>query len=173
MGNNPMEVNIECVYSATTKEVTNPRLSHKISIPNQDDHHKILQKRMHIILYYEKNKKEEDSDHGLYSGGWIRQSLGNALMEKPILAGRLRRSENGDLEIISNDSGVRCVEVRVPLTMVEFLELKKNKKFDGETKLVSWNHVHASNPLFSPLFYIQLLIQYVQGCPHRIQITWW
>ena len=155
MGNNPLEVNIGYVYSATTREVTNPRLSHKISVPKEDDHHKILQKRMHIIFYYEKNKKEEDS--GLYSGGWIRQSLGNALMEKPILAGRLRRSENGDLEIISNDSGVRCVEVRVPLTMVEFLEFKKNNKFDGETKLVSWNHVDASNPLFSPLFYIQVI----------------
>ncbi|KMT11806.1 hypothetical protein BVRB_5g105070 [Beta vulgaris subsp. vulgaris] len=150
---------IECVYSTTTREMTEPRVSYKISFPdsqslnNNNDHtNKNLQNRMHIILCYKKQSSNEDS--GLHVGGWIKQSLGNALMEHPIAAGRIRRSENGGLEILSNDSGVRCVEARVSLSLVEFLQFQE--KNDVETKLVYWNHVDETNPLFSPLFYVQV-----------------
>ncbi|KAL1834759.1 hypothetical protein ACET3Z_004410 [Daucus carota] len=40
--------------------------------------------------------------------GWTKTSMGIALSDKPVLAGRLRRVEEGGLEIVLNDSGIRC-----------------------------------------------------------------
>ncbi|KAL2902988.1 Protein ECERIFERUM 26-like [Bienertia sinuspersici] len=136
--------NIESVYSTTPKKMTEPRLSCKIS-------------RMHIILCYKKNQSNEINQdyYGLHIGGWLKESLGSALMEHPILAGRLRRSDNGGLEIVSNDSGVRCVEVQMPLNLVDFLESKEmNNEVEGN--LVYWQDIENSNPQFSPLFYVQV-----------------
>ncbi|CAO2819459.1 unnamed protein product [Amaranthus hypochondriacus] len=112
---------------------------------------RIMQKRMHIVLYY-KNKSEENS--GWHVGRWIKETLGNALVDHPIMAGRIRRVENGGLEIVANDSGVRIVEGEISLSLVEFFECKrKNNEVEG--KLVSWVDVET-NPQFSPLFYIQV-----------------
>ncbi|KMT11805.1 hypothetical protein BVRB_5g105060 [Beta vulgaris subsp. vulgaris] len=154
---NPMDLNTNIVgiYTATTRKITEPRFSHKILLDNDDDHHYgILQKRMHIILCYQKQSNE---DSGWHLGGWIKESLGHALVDNPILAGRLRKSESdqGSLEIVSNDSGVRCVEAELPLSLVDFLQLKE-KNNEIEDKLVYWNDVDGSYPQFSPLFYIQV-----------------
>uniref|UniRef100_A0A803L5L0 Uncharacterized protein n=1 Tax=Chenopodium quinoa TaxID=63459 RepID=A0A803L5L0_CHEQI len=101
-------MDIECAYSTSPMKTTEPRLSYKISVSNNDHHQRVLQKWMHTVLCY---KKQSDSeDNGLHAKGWIKESLGKALLEHPILAGRLRKSENnnGDLNIVSNDSGIRC-----------------------------------------------------------------
>lgn len=39
--------------------------------------------------------------------------MGIALSDKPVLAGRLRRVEEGGLEIVLNDSGIRLVEAQI------------------------------------------------------------
>ncbi|XP_021768023.1 protein ECERIFERUM 26-like [Chenopodium quinoa] len=149
-------MDIECAYSTSPMKTTEPRLSYKISVSNNDHHQRVLQKWMHTVLCY---KKQSDSeDNGLHAKGWIKESLGKALLEHPILAGRLRKSENnnGDLNIVSNDSGIRCIDVQISLSLVHFLELSKEKKNEVEGKLLYWKNVDESNPICSPLFYIQM-----------------
>lgn len=153
-----LNFNIVGVNTATTMIVTESQLSYKLLISKNekmllDDgcYDRIMQKRMHIVLYY-KNKSEENS--GWHVGRWIKETLGNALVDHPIMAGRIRRVENGGLEIVANDSGVRIVEGEISLSLVEFFECKrKNNEVEG--KLVSWVDVET-NPQFSPLFYIQV-----------------
>ncbi|KAK4557738.1 hypothetical protein RGQ29_007487 [Quercus rubra] len=108
---------------------------------------------LHVLLYY-KNVSEEDS--GSVFAGWAKESLARALYEQPLLSGRLRRGEDGDgeLEIVSNDSGARLVEAQMNITLSEFLELKE--KEEAEAQLVSWNDIDEHNPQFSPLFYVQV-----------------
>ena len=153
-----LNINVVGIYTATTTIVTEPRLSNKLLISKNEKmllgdgcYDKIMQKRMHIILYY-KNKSDENSRW--HVGGWIKKTLGNALVDHPIMAGRIRRDENGCLEIVANDSGVRIVEGEIALSLVEFFECKtKNNEVEG--KLVSWVDVEI-NPQFSPLFYVQV-----------------
>lgn len=86
----------------------------------------------------------------------MKLSLGKALEDQPIFAGRLRRGEGGkgELEIVSNDSGVRVIEARISTPLAEFLDLKERE--DAEAELVFWNDVDDQNPQYSPLFYIQV-----------------
>ncbi|KAJ8444338.1 hypothetical protein Cgig2_019896 [Carnegiea gigantea] len=145
---------IEAVHSAIPTQMTDPKFSHKISVHNVDqpfDVHAILQTRMHVVLCY---KKLCNEDSGWHVGGWMKESLGRALVENPILAGRFRRSEDGVLEIVSNDNGVRCVEAQTSLSLEEFLEFKD--KSQAEAELVYWKNVDEANPQFSPLFYVQV-----------------
>lgn len=147
---------VEGVSTTTVPgKVTDPRLSYKVSILNGafDTNHGVLQTRMHMVLCYEK-LHDDDGDSGWHVGGWIKETLGKALQEDPILAGRLVRCEDGGLEIVSNDSGVRVVEARISLSLAEFLESKEKDQI--KTELVSWKDVDESNPQFSPLYYIQV-----------------
>ncbi|XP_021765807.1 uncharacterized protein LOC110730319 [Chenopodium quinoa] len=158
-----LTIGIEGAYSTSPTKTTDPRLSYMISISNDeslnDNHHNhgVLQKWMHTVLCYKKHS-DDSEDYGLHAKGRIKESLGKALLEHPILAGRLRRSENdnGDLRIVSNDSGIRCIDAQISLSLVHFLELSKEKKNEVEGKLLYWKNVDESNPIFSPLFYIQM-----------------
>ncbi|KAG9143564.1 hypothetical protein Leryth_015981, partial [Lithospermum erythrorhizon] len=98
-----------------------------------------------------------------YSGwvvaGWFKESLGRALAEEPIFAGRLRRLEKGDvdgehLEIVANDSGIRMVEANMQMNLDEFLDLKGET--EDEAGLVFWEDIDEKNPQFSPLFFVQV-----------------
>lgn len=112
--------------------------------------------RLHVLLYYNKASKE---DSGWFFASWLRESLARALSEQqPLLAGRLHRVKDGDgeLEIVSNDSGVRLIEARIAMTLSSILELKGKEREGAETKFVSWKDVEEQNPQFSPLFYIQV-----------------
>ncbi|KAI4327176.1 hypothetical protein L6164_019668 [Bauhinia variegata] len=106
-----------------------------------------------VVLYYMKLNEE---DNGLFLAGRIVESLGKSLLEKPILAGRLHRKENGDTEfqLVPNDSGIRLLEARIPMTLSEFLELNANN--DLEPELVFWKDIDEQTPEYSPLFYIQV-----------------
>ncbi|XP_061343927.1 anthranilate N-benzoyltransferase protein 2-like [Gastrolobium bilobum] len=110
-----------------------------------------------IVLYYEKLNEEERS---WCLAGWIVESLTRALMEHPLLAGRLQRrgGVGGDthkcLEIVSNDSGIRFLEARYPTSLSQFLEL--NKKEHLEAELVFWKEIDDQCLEFSPLVYIQV-----------------
>lgn len=114
---------------------------------------------MNILLYY---KKACEEDCGWFQAGWIKESLGRALLEQPLFGGRLRRHTDHDqladhnkrLEIVSNDSGVRLVEARMPLTLSEFLDSKTRQ--EEETELIYWKDVDGEDPNFSPLFYLQV-----------------
>lgn len=145
---------VESIHSATPTEMTDPKFSYKVSVNNVDQSfvlHPILQTRMHVVLCY---KKQSNEDSGWHAGGWMKETLGRALVENPILAGRFRLSENAVLEIVSNDNGVRCVEAQTSLSLEEFLESKE--KSEVEAKLVYWKDVDEANPQFSPLFYVQV-----------------
>ncbi|XP_030948641.1 anthranilate N-benzoyltransferase protein 1-like [Quercus lobata] len=112
-----------------------------------------IQKVSSLVLYY-KNVSEEDS--GWIFAGWAKETLGKAISEQPMLSGRLWRGKDGDgeLEIVSNDSGVRLIETQVAVTLSGFLEMKE--KEEAEAQLVFWNDIDEHNPQFSPLFYVQV-----------------
>lgn len=113
---------------------------------------------LNILLYYNKASEE---DSGWLHAGWIKESLGRALLEQPLFSGRLTRQTDDDrvcddkrLEIVSNDSGVRLVEARMPFTLSEFLDSKTRP--EAEAELVYWRDVDGEDPKFCPLFYLQV-----------------
>ncbi|OIT22643.1 PREDICTED: protein ECERIFERUM 1-like [Nicotiana attenuata] len=148
-------VQIEAIQTVMPMKPTDPRLSRRVAI-GENLGSGNLQSRFHIVLCYNKASEE---DSGWLLAGWIKESLGKALVEKPLLAGRLKRKgendDNGEFEIVSNDSGVRLVEANMPMDLADFLDLIKERK-NGEAELVFWEDVNESNPQFSPLFYVQV-----------------
>lgn len=148
---------IEAVLSVSTLKVTEPRRVRQVLVT---DTNPISSKTniggcYHIVVYYEKLK---DEDCGMFLVGWIKESLATALLEYPILAGRIQgKEENGDnmgFEIVSNDSGIRFYEARFPMNLSEFLGLSGKENLEGE--LVFWKEIDEHTPQFSPLFYIQV-----------------
>ncbi|XP_009610046.1 10-deacetylbaccatin III 10-O-acetyltransferase-like [Nicotiana tomentosiformis] len=146
---------IEAIQTVMPTKPTDPRLSRRVAIAENLGSGN-LQRRFHIVLCYNKASEE---DSGWLIAGWIKESLGKALVEKPLFAGRLKRKgENDDseeFEIVSNDSGVRLVEATMPMDLAHFLDLIKEKK-NAEAELVFWEDVNESNPQYSPLFYVQV-----------------
>lgn len=112
-----------------------------------------------VVLYYQRLKKEDDNDNEDHCGwrmaGWIVESLGMALSDYPLLAGRLHRKNQNqrEMEIVSNDSGVRMVEATMSTNLSNFLQ--SSQKHDLEPHLVFWKDIDEDNPHFSPLFYLQ------------------
>ncbi|RVW50751.1 hypothetical protein CK203_076838 [Vitis vinifera] len=102
-------------------------------------------------------KSVTKEDSGWLVAGWIRESLGRALVEQPLLGGRLRRvgDSEGEFEIVSNDSGVRLMEARTSMALSEFLELKDWEAVEAD-QLVFWKDIDGQNPQFYPLFYVQV-----------------
>lgn len=78
-------------------------------------------------------------------------------MEQPLFAGRFRVNDSGELEVVANDSGIRLIEARTPMTMAEFLSYKSSRE-DAEDELVFWKTIDEHSPQYSPLFYVQVLI---------------
>ncbi|MED6118760.1 hypothetical protein PIB30_005899 [Stylosanthes scabra] len=154
---------IEAVLSVPPMKVTDPRHVRRVSITDTDtDRGKKTNDNTiwgcyQIVLYYEKLKKEEYDDGGMFLAGWIRDSLGKALLEEPLLAGRIQRKEHDKkvLEIVSNDSGVRLYEARIPMRLSEFLALKE-KEHVVEGELVFWKEIDEQSVEFSPLVYVQV-----------------
>lgn len=106
-----------------------------------------------IVMYYE-NVEEEDHDWSIT--GWIVESLARALLDQPLLAGRLKKVDKNGFEIVSNDSGIRLLEAQYSTTLFEFLEMSKMERGHHEAELVFWNEIDAHFPQFSPLFYVQV-----------------
>lgn len=149
---NVHNLKIEALLSVSPYNLIEPRLVRRV-LATDPVGSGIFRRCLHVLLYY-KNVSEEDS--GSLFAGWAKESLSRALCEQPLLSGRLRRGEDGDgeLEIVSNDSGARLVEAQMDITLSEFLELKE--KEEAEAQLVSWNDIDEHNPQFSPLFYVQV-----------------
>lgn len=147
---------IEAIQTVMPMKSTDPRLSQRVLIGENPDSD-TFQMRFHMVFCY---NKASETDSGWMVAGWIRESLGRALVEKPLLAGRLRsKGENdnisyGEFEIVSNDSGVRLIEAEIPMNLDDFLYLKEKKNVESE--LVFWEDIHEPNTQFSPLFYVQV-----------------
>lgn len=91
---------------------------------------------------------------GWIVAGWTKTSKEIALSEKPMLAGRLRRVDDGGLEIVPNDSGIRLVEARMEISMEEFVSVE-NKEV--QKQLLCWESIDDQDPQFSPLMYLQAI----------------
>ncbi|XP_027361993.1 deacetylvindoline O-acetyltransferase-like [Abrus precatorius] len=146
------KLEIVAIMSVPPLKVTEPRRVRKVLV--SEEHRRTIEGCYQTVLYYEKLKEEE---HGWSLAGWIVESLAMVLLDYPLLAGRLQRREVGDeteLEIVSNDSGIRLLEARFPTSLPEFLAL--NQKEHLEAELVFWKEIDAHSPNFSPLFYVQV-----------------
>ncbi|XP_060179907.1 shikimate O-hydroxycinnamoyltransferase-like [Lycium barbarum] len=144
------KLQVEAIQTVIPLKITDPRFSRRISLSKNlcsDD----LQRRFHMVLYY---NKVSETDSGWIVAGWFKESLGSAIVESPIFAGRLRKLEDDNLELVSNDSGVRMLEANYPMNMDDFIELKKKENVENE--LVFWEDIHETSPQFSPLFYVQV-----------------
>ncbi|KAK4414119.1 protein ECERIFERUM 26-like [Sesamum alatum] len=150
---NGNKLNVAAVQTVVPTKPTDPRESFRVTVPHNLSSTGILRRRFHVVFCY---NKAGDEDSGWVVAGRIKESLGRALQEQPLLAGRLRRrgDSGGDLEVVSNDSGVRLVEASVELKLADFLESKD--KNDAEAELVFWEDFTEHNPQFSPLFYVQV-----------------
>ncbi|KAF5735126.1 putative transferase [Tripterygium wilfordii] len=148
-----MEIHIEAVQTVSPFKVTEPRQVHRVSVADPVPPG-VFQRCLNIVFYY---NQVADEDSGWLAAGWIKESLARAQAEQPALSGRLRRGEDGrgDLEIVTNDSGVRLVEAKIPVTMAEFLDVKEGDK-DAGTQLVFWKDIDEQNPQYSPLLYVQV-----------------
>ncbi|MCD7466900.1 hypothetical protein HAX54_003979 [Datura stramonium] len=145
--NFPSKLQVKAIQTVIPMKITDPRLSRRITLP---ENLRDLQRRFHMILYY---NKASEMDSGWILAGWFKESLGSAIVESPIFAGRLRKLEE-DLELVSNDSGVRMLEANYAMNMDDFLDLKKKENVENE--LVYWEDIHETSPQFSPLFYVQV-----------------
>ena len=168
------KLQIEAVLSVPPLKVTEPRRVRQVSVSDTESVNinpnakAIIGGCCQMVLYYEKLKEE---DRGWFLAGWIRESLGRALLEEPLLAGRIQRKEHDDhgdnnkglLEIVSNDSGIRLYEARFPMSLSQFLALtEKEQHLEGE--LVFWKEIDEHTPELSPLFYVQASTKFVLIC---------
>ncbi|KAJ0234901.1 hypothetical protein HA466_0270180 [Hirschfeldia incana] len=146
------------VQSVMPVEVTQHREVRSISIGDPVGAG-IFRRTLNIVTYY---KHVGDSgERGWLVAGWIKESLGRALTEQPLLCGRLRRrrtttGEEDGLEVVANDSGVRLVEARFLTSLPEFFEMVKRDKGRAEAETVFWRDIDEVDPRFSPLFYVQV-----------------
>ncbi|MCD7469992.1 hypothetical protein HAX54_009498 [Datura stramonium] len=95
---------------------------------------------------------------------WIRESLGMALNERPLLAGRLRskgeNDTNGEFEIVPNDSGVRLIEAKMPMNLDDFLDLEEKRNVEG---VCSFGRMFMNKILSIHLFFMSRLTNFKCG----------
>ncbi|KAL4323233.1 hypothetical protein GQ457_11G022010 [Hibiscus cannabinus] len=146
------KLSIEAIQTVTPMRITEPRQTRQV-LAGDLVGPGILQRCLNMVQYY---RKEREGDSGWLLAGWIKETLGIALMEQPMISGRLRKNEknDGQLEIVSNDSGIRLIEASIQMNLSEFLESKQRE--DVEAQLVFWIDIDEQNPQFSPLFYVQV-----------------
>ncbi|XVE65157.1 hypothetical protein DITRI_Ditri07aG0158800 [Diplodiscus trichospermus] len=145
-------ISIEGIQTVTPMRITEPRQTRQVLVRELAGSG-ISQRCLNMVQYY---RKEKEEDSGWLVAGWIKETLGIALLEQPMICGRLRKGErnDGELEIVSNDCGIRLIEARIQMNLSEFLDLKQRE--DSEAQLVFWKDIDEQNPQFSPLFYVQV-----------------
>ena len=154
--NSVPKVEIEAVQTVTPVKQTDPRQTRRV-LATDPVGSGIFRRCLNIVVYY----KVVEEDSCWIVAGWFKESLGRVLADQPILGGRLRGTSSediGELEIVSNDSGVRLIEAKIPITLSQFLDHQsKEASEESEAQLVFWNDVDDQNPQFSPLFYLQVI----------------
>ncbi|KAM7273381.1 hypothetical protein ACFE04_028045 [Oxalis oulophora] len=145
-------LHIEAIQTVPPQKITaEPRPARQVSITDLTGSG-IFKRSLNVILCYNKSTEE---DTGYLVAGWIKESLGNAMSEEPMLSGRFRVSEKrGESEVVANDSGVRLVEGKISMSLHDFLNSKGRK--DIEANLVFWRDINEENPQYSPLVYVQV-----------------
>ncbi|XP_008798819.2 uncharacterized protein LOC103713604 [Phoenix dactylifera] len=160
-------LHVEAMQTVTPGRMAEAGQSRRISVasPLRPE---ILQSRLRIILYYKKAGEEESASAAVVAA-WIKETLSAAIADEPLLAGRLRRDDEGDgcWEIKFNDSGVRLVQASAEMTMSEFLGSTERDSREGQ--LAYWVDVDKENPQYSALFYIQ--VTQFQGDGYSIGIS--
>lgn len=142
---------IEAIQSVTAFKMTDPRVTRLVDPGLASS----FRRCFNAVLYFK--RAEGDDFSGWDTAGWIKDSLGKAFAEEPILCGRLRRAQEGDrFEIVSNDSGARLVEARIGICLEEFVWSKGRE--EAEAELVYWKDIDQENPQYCPLFYIQVSV---------------
>ncbi|XP_050226674.1 protein ECERIFERUM 2-like [Mercurialis annua] len=152
---NVPKIQVEGIQTVPPFTVTDPRQVRRVLAVKEPIRSAIFTGCFNIVLCY---NKATEKDSGWVVAGWIKESLARALKEQPLLAGRLRRGEDGhgELEIVSNDSGVRLIEATISMSLKEFLVLEGRDKAETEAEFVFWKNIDEQNPQFSPLFYVQV-----------------
>ncbi|XVF10904.1 hypothetical protein REPUB_Repub07fG0223500 [Reevesia pubescens] len=146
------KVSIEGILTVTPMRITEPRQTRQV-LAGELVGPGIFQRCLNMVQYY---RKEKEEDSGWLVAGWLKESLSRALMEQPMICGRLRKGErnDGELEIVSNDCGIRLIEAIFQMNLSEFLDFKQRE--EAEAQLVFWKDIDEQNPQFSPLFYVQV-----------------
>ncbi|XP_054795101.1 uncharacterized protein LOC129301243 [Prosopis cineraria] len=149
-------VQYEAVITVPPLKMTVPRRVRRVLVSDPKTAAEEFRGCYQVVMYYE-NLDEEG--FGWVLAGWIVESLGIALSEHPMIAGRLQRKAEGgggdpEMEILSNDCGIRMVEARISIALSDFLE--SSEKHNIEHELVFWKDIDEQSPEFSPLFYIQM-----------------
>ncbi|CAN0842615.1 Protein ECERIFERUM 26-like [Linum grandiflorum] len=147
---------LQGIQTVPPSRVTEPRTTRHVSF---DDGGELLKGCFNVVLFYNKVVGQGDQGSGWVVAGWMKDSLARAMNEQPLLSGRVVRSKTGDdgaLEIVSNDSGVRLIEATIPVSVKEFLEMEDGVKGEAEAELVFWKEVDEVSPQFSPLLYVQV-----------------
>uniref|UniRef100_A0A7N0RDC0 Uncharacterized protein n=1 Tax=Kalanchoe fedtschenkoi TaxID=63787 RepID=A0A7N0RDC0_KALFE len=148
-------VQIEAIQTVVSMRPADPPLARKITLgsnqPAGGDVGAVFRQCHQILLCYGKASEEEDS--GRVMIGRLKESLGVALCEYPMLTGRIKW-ENRELVLVATDSGMRLVEAKFPIKMDEFVGMEGRAAAEGE--LVYWEDLKPEDPQFSPLAYIQV-----------------
>ncbi|XP_028762538.1 tryptamine hydroxycinnamoyltransferase 2 [Neltuma alba] len=148
----------EAVITVPPLKITVPRRVRRVLVSDPNIDAGKLRGCYQVVMYYENVNEEEG--FGWVLAGWIVESLGIALSENPMLAGRLQKKadqgEGGDteMEIVSNDCGIRMAEARISIALSDFLE--SSDRHNLEHDLVFWKDIDEQSPEFSPLFYVQV-----------------
>ncbi|MBA0616826.1 hypothetical protein Godav_026317 [Gossypium davidsonii] len=136
------KVSIKGFHSVTPMRITEPRQTRRV-LSRDLVGPEMFQRCFNMVQCYMKGE-----DSGWVVAGWIKESLGRALLEQPMISGRLQKRDrnDGELEIVSNDSGIRIIEATIQTTLSEFLDLKQGKRlklslFFGT---ISMNIIHSS-----------------------------
>ncbi|KAJ8513399.1 hypothetical protein OPV22_003833 [Ensete ventricosum] len=161
-------VRIDAMQSAMPGRMTPPGRSRRIfaATPLGPD---VLQRRCQVVLYYSEVGEGKEAESRVTVGAWMKESLSEVLSSHPVLAGRLRRDDEGRgcWEIKFNDCGVRLVQATAEVTLSEFL--CSEYRDEREANLAYWEDVNADNPNYSPLFFIQ--VTQFQGDGYSIGIS--
>ncbi|XP_071722932.1 stemmadenine O-acetyltransferase-like [Rutidosis leptorrhynchoides] len=144
---------IEAVQTCPPRSVTaEPRPTRRVSVTDDLAGTGIFSKCLNMILYYNKSTEE---DTGYLVAGWFKESLGKAMSDLPMLSGRFRvPAKGGEPAVVANDSGVRLLEAKIPMSLNQFMDSKD--KEDIEAKLVFWKDIDEEIPQYSPLVYVQV-----------------
>ncbi|KAK1310634.1 hypothetical protein QJS10_CPA08g01726 [Acorus calamus] len=146
------KLHVESIQTVTPAKLTELGTTRPVNHPGPPSAW-FLQTHLRVVLYY---KPTFEGESGYALTGWLKGSLNLALVEDPLLAGRLRHKEGceDEWEITYNDSGVRLVEARAEVAMAEFVGSKGRE--EKEARLVYWKDIDDQNPQFSALFYVQV-----------------
>ncbi|XP_042408677.1 uncharacterized protein LOC121998034 [Zingiber officinale] len=145
------QIHIDVIQSVMPVAVTPPGRSQRLSTTGGPLRPELLQSRVRIVLYYD----DKGSATPATVGAWIKESLSAALATEPVMAGRLRRENDGSgrWEVKFNDCGARLVQATAEASMAEFMSGDGDR---WEAHLAHWVDVDEENPNFSALFYVQV-----------------